>query len=47
MLKNTITELKRFKSRQDEARERISQLKDKAVELTQSKHQKEKKNYKK
>jgi len=44
-LKNTITELKNilegFKSRPDEAEELISDLKDRAVELTQTEQQKE------
>ena len=49
-LKNIIIELKNtldvFNSRLDKAEERISQLKDKAVELTHSEQQKEKNNEK-
>ena len=46
-LKNTITEMKnipeRFNITLDEAEERISELKDRVVELTESEQQKEKK----
>ena len=49
--KNTITEMKnileRFSSRIDEGEERISNLKDRAVELIQTERQKEKNDFKK
>lgn len=45
-LKNTITEVKNtlpgFNSRQDEAEEWISELKDRAIKLTQSENEKKK-----
>ena len=47
-LKNTINSLKNtreeFNSRLDKVEERISEFKDRAVELTHSEQQKEKKN---
>ena len=49
-MKNAITEPKstpeEFNSRLDEAEKRISEIEDRAVELTQSEQQKEKRNEK-